>query len=59
MSNVEKFKRYYKVQMSGSFNMITQADHAAYEAGLSIEDYFDVIRHYDEYKKEFQNSEEK
>ena len=41
MTKIEAFKRYYKVQMSGLYNMITEAQEAADMAGLSQEEYWD------------------
>ena len=42
----EDFEAYRKVQNSGNFNMITEADKAARTAGLDIGTYFEVIRNY-------------
>ena len=49
--NSDKFKRYLKVQQSGQYNMITEATQAANSAGLTLEEYKDIIRNYNMYKK--------
>ena len=59
MTKVEAFKRYLKVQMSGVYNMITEAQEAADMAGLSEEEYWDVIKHYSEYKALAEKGEER
>ena len=40
----EKFKSYYRVQMSGRYNMIMQATLAMLAAGLTREEYFECIK---------------
>lgn len=42
--------KYEKVRREGRYNMITDIVSASKEAGLSLEEYKDVIRNYDEYK---------
>lgn len=43
--------KYEKVRRSGKYNMITDVVRASREAGLSLEEYKDVIRNYVEYKR--------
>ena len=51
MATKEQFAAYYKVQMEGRYNML---DRRAIElTGLSREVYFDIITHYDEYRKKY------
>lgn len=40
----EKFKSYYRVQMTGRYNMIMQATLAMLAAGLTREEYFECIK---------------
>ena len=42
----ECFIKYEKVRQSGKYNMITESSKAAKKAGLSIQDYMNVIRNY-------------
>lgn len=46
------FIKYEKVRRSGKYNMITESSKAAKKAGLSLQDYMNVIRNYNTlYKK--------
>ena len=47
------FLRYYKVQMGGRYNMIMEAGKAMKAARLTKEQYFDIIKNYRTYYKEF------
>ena len=47
----EQFKAYRRVQDSGDFNMFTPD--AILSTGLDKETYFDIIKNYSEYKKEY------
>lgn len=49
---LDQFLKYYKVQMGGRYNMITEADSAAIAAGLDIKTYFAIINNYTELRKE-------
>ena len=49
----EKFLRYRKVQMSGKYNMITEAKKAMKEANLTYDEYLDIIKNYSEYSKKY------
>ena len=49
----EKFKSYYRVQMTGRYNMIMQATLAMRAAGLTREEYFECIKNYNKYYNEF------
>ena len=49
----EKFKSYYRVQMTGRYNMIMQATLAMLAAGLTREEYFECIKNYKKYYNEF------
>lgn len=53
MTNKEKFERYEAVRVSGKYNMITECVAAAKEAGLTIEEYKDVIKNYSQYQAEY------
>ena len=48
----EQFKAYRRVQDSGDFNMFTPD--AILSTGLVKETYFDIIKNYSEYKKEYE-----
>ena len=48
----EDFKAYRRVQNSGDFNMFTPD--AILSTGLDKETYFDIIKHYSDYKKEYE-----
>ena len=48
----EQFKAYRRVQDSGAYNMFTPD--AILSTGLDKETYFDIIKHYSEYKKEYE-----
>ena len=47
------FLRYYKVQMGGRYNMITEAGKAMKAARLTKEQYFDIIKNYGKYYNDF------
>lgn len=53
MTKQEMFERYEKVRSEGKYNMITEANYAMCDAGLSREEYFYVIKHYMELSLEF------
>lgn len=53
MSDKEKFERYEKVRRGGRFNMITESSRAAKAAGLSEDDYWEVISNYSELKEKY------
>lgn len=48
-----KFFKYLRVQESGKYNMIMDANAAAQEAELSLDDYFYVIKNYSELRKRY------
>lgn len=48
---IDLFNMYYEIQMSGKYNMVTQATTASMEAGLTIDEYVYVINNYDELHK--------
>ena len=48
----EDFKAYRRVQKSGQFNMFTPD--AILSTGLDKETYFDIIKNYSDYKKEYE-----
>ena len=47
------FLRYYKIQIGGRYNMIMEAGKAMKAARLTKEQYFDIIKNYGTYYKEF------
>ena len=49
----EDFQSYYDVQMSGKYNMITDARQAIYESGLSKAKYYEIIQNYSKYYDQF------
>lgn len=53
---IENFKKYYRVQISGFYNMIAEWKSAAEMAGLSDDDYWDVIENYKEYKQIYEEA---
>ena len=53
MITKEKFLAYYRVQMGGRYNMIMEATLAMTEAGLTKEEYFDIIKNYGKYYNEY------
>ena len=53
---IKNFEKYYKVQMSGLWNMIAEWKSAAGAAGLSDDDYWDVIENYGRYKHIYEES---
>lgn len=57
MITKEKFLAYYKVQMSGRYNMIMEAKYAMADAGLTKDEYFDIINNYSKYLTEYVKAE--
>lgn len=53
MITKEDFLRYVKVQTEGRYNMIMDANEAMLAAGLSSNQYWDIIRNYSTYYNEF------
>lgn len=53
MITKEKFLSYYRVQMSGKYNMIMEAKYAMADAGLTKDEYFEIISNYNKYYKEY------
>ena len=53
MITKEKFLRYYKVQMGGRYNMICEASKAMKSARLTKEEYFEIIKNYMTYYKQY------
>ena len=53
MITKEKFLAYYRVQMSGTYNMIMEAKYAMADAGLTKDEYFDIINNYSKYLTEY------
>lgn len=52
MSEQEMFENYERVRKSGVYNMIMQANEAATDAGLTMDQYMFVINNYsDLYRK--------
>ena len=51
----EQFKAYREVQDSGQFNMFTPD--AILSTGLDKETYFDIIKHYSEYREKYEGEE--
>lgn len=49
----EDFQKYYDVQMSGEFNMITDYRKGINESGLSKEKYYEIIKNYNKYYDEY------
>ena len=54
-ANKEQFKAYRRVQKSGAYNMYTPD--AILSTGLDEETYFDIIKHYAEYKDLYEGEE--
>ena len=52
----EQFKKYRKVQNSGAFNMFTPD--AILSTGLDKETYFEIVKHYSDYKKEYEGDKQ-
>ena len=48
----EQFQAYRRVQDSGTFNMYTPD--AILSTGLDKETYFDIVKNYSDYKKEYE-----
>lgn len=48
------FKKYEIVRRSGEYNMLTEADRAAKEAGLSQKKYLNIIHKYSFIKEEIE-----
>ena len=53
MITKEKFLSYYRVQKSGMYNMIMEAKYAMADAGLTKDEYFEIISNYNKYYKEY------
>ena len=49
----EDFQKYYDVQMSGEFNMITDYRKVINASGLSKEKYYEIIKNYNKYYDEY------
>ena len=54
-ANKEQFKSYRRVQNSGDYNMFTPD--AILATGLDKETYFDIVKHYVEYKDLYEGEE--
>ena len=48
----EQFQAYRRVQDSGTFNMYTPDE--ILSTGLDKETYFDIIKHYSEYREKYE-----
>ena len=48
----EQFQAYRRVQDSGAYNMFTPD--AILSTGLDKETYFEIVKHYSDYKKEYE-----
>ena len=57
MITKEKFLAYYRVQMDGKYNMIMEATLAMKDAGLTKEEYFNIIKNYKKYYNEYVKAE--
>ena len=57
MITKQKFLAYYRVQMSGQYNMIMDATPAMKDAGLTREEYFNIIKNYRKYYNEYVKAE--
>ena len=57
MITKEKFLAYYRVQMGGKYNMIMEATPAMKDAGLTIEEYFNIIKNYNKYYNAYVEAE--
>lgn len=55
MVTKEIFKKYVKVQMSGEYNMIMEANAASKKVGCTWSDYLDILRNYSKYMVEFKD----
>ena len=53
----QEFEAYVLVQMSGQYNMIMEATSAMKDAGLTREEYFDIIKNYGKYYNEYVKAE--
>lgn len=53
MPTREQFEAYVKVQRSGHWNMLMNAEEAAREAGLDLDTYFAVIKNYSKLAAKF------
>jgi hypothetical protein len=52
-----QFMKYVKVQLSGKYNMRTDADRAAKAAGLSEDVYWAIIKQYNKLSEKWLNKE--
>ena len=55
---LENFKKYLRIQTQGNYNMITEARAAAIDAGLTMEEYKDIIHNYSDYQKLYKTEKE-
>ena len=53
MITKQKFLAYYRVQMGSQYNMIMEATSAMKDAGLTREEYFNIIKNYGKYYNEY------
>ena len=51
-SNIKNWLKYEKVRRGGEYNMIMNAYSASVDAGLSMDEYTNIINHYAELKHE-------
>ena len=56
MVTKEDFLKYYKVQMSGKYNMITQMSEVLVEAGINYHTYIEIISNYKKYYDKYVGS---
>jgi hypothetical protein len=57
MITKQKFLAYYRVQMGGRYNMIMEATPAMKDAGLTREEYFNIIKNYNKYYNAYVEAE--
>jgi len=57
MITKQKFLAYYRVQMGGRYNMIMEATQAMKDAGLTREEYFNIIKNYNKYYNAYVEAE--
>jgi len=53
MITKDKFLKYYKVQMSGKYNMIMDAAQVQKETQLTKDEYMEIIKNYSIYKSKY------
>jgi mannitol/fructose-specific phosphotransferase system IIA component (Ntr-type) len=56
MVTKEDFLKYYKVQMSGKYNMIMQMSEVLVEAGINYHTYIEIISNYKKYYDKYVGS---